>query len=89
MTLRITVEIVPHGEESEKYTIGVVDVHNVIQHGLGFCEYQVELTEEVVTYAEGLYTGIETTVLPDLVKHSRQDGYKVLVKKVFERLAEE
>lgn len=86
MTLRVTVEIVPYGEESEKYTIGVVDVHNVIQHGLGFCEYQVELTEDVITFAGETK---ETKVLPDLVKHSRQDGYKALVKKVFERLVEE
>lgn len=74
MTLRVTLEIVPFGEEQHKRTIDVFNISNI---GKAFDPnyhiYVVERNE----YKTGSH---------DLLKvfHKREDGSLVLVKKVLE-----
>ena len=75
MTLRVTLEIVPYGEEHNKYEIGHIDVSNVGGGPLGFCSY-------IATQ----YTDGETVLNASSLTHMRQDGPWVLVKKAIESL---
>jgi hypothetical protein len=77
VTLRVTIEIVPHGEESQKYILSTVDVSN-LGGALGFCRYSATL------FTDGL------TVLKEVeFNHSRQEGHLVCATKALEVLTKD
>lgn len=86
MTLRITLEIVPWGDDAAKYSLGVIDIHNdgtgVFGHDRYYGSYQ--------EHPQGTYhiTDIEPISFEN-VEHNRRDGPLELTKKVIERLQEE
>lgn len=75
MTLRVTLEIVPFGEEANKRTIHVVDISNMGKRSKStytdICNYKVVLD------------GVE---LPGLLPHSRAAGAFQLVKLVMQAI---
>lgn len=77
MTLRVTIEIVPFGEEDKKYPIRQLDIFNKGQYDFGHYEYGViELNPEKEEW--GLYS---KTVL-----HRRDLGAPALIAKVIKEL---
>lgn len=75
MTLRVKLEIVPHGKEEETYEIGRLDIFNVGLAEFGHHEYRViEINEE----RGGLHQRS--------LFHRRQLGAWALVKKALEAL---
>lgn len=75
MTLRATFEIVPHGIEEDKYTIGTLNIH----------------LKEVLEYELGVYYGslVDTNgTIEEFkgIKHLRRDGYKALIYRVLHRI---
>lgn len=74
MTLRVTVEIVPFGEEENKRTIGILNIHNVKSFGLGLCEY----VADVKTWD---WNNREETRHLTNIRHTRQDGFWELTRK--------
>lgn len=79
MTLRVTFEIVPYGDEANKYEIAELNIHNKKDHGLGYCEYYGSL--EIINAAKEV-----SHYKFDSLMHSRQDGFQVLVEKVLKEL---
>lgn len=79
MTLRVTFEIIPFGEEDRKYEIGTLNIHNGGDHGLGYCEYYGEMKKKMWG------DKVETKKF-DKLMHSRQEGFAVLVEKVLKEL---
>lgn len=77
MTLRVTLTIVPYGDESSKYDIGSMDISNM-GGAMGFCEYRA------TQYSDG-HTVLKQTVDGTLT-HLRKEGPWVLVKKAIESL---
>lgn len=80
MTLRVTVEIVPFGDEEEKRVIDVYNISNLGEglrdrHGHTPCRYGVEKNK----YKTGEYDL--------LVSHYRENGYEELVRAVFSHLS--
>ncbi len=73
MTLRVTIEIVPHGDEEQKYPIAVANIHN---NGgrLGLCEYKGTIQHPGY--------GADTEENFEGLEHQRQDGPWALVKRV-------
>lgn len=78
MTLRVTLEIVPHGDEKRKYSIGVLDIHNKGEADLGHCQYHAQ------QYSDGLTLLKETA--DGTLFHRRDKGPWQLVKKAIESL---
>ena len=77
MTLRVTVEIVPYGEEEKKYTIRQLDIFNKGHVDFGHCKYGViDINPEKEEH--GLH---EKEVL-----HRRDLGAMQLIKKAVEEL---
>ena len=96
MTLRITFEIVPYGEEANKFEIFRVDISN---HGLienkGFgheiCTYDAifyRRNNETMQTQLG-YSEYEAEQVLGGVLHDRRDGPHILVKKVLEKFEED
>ncbi len=77
MTLRVTLTIVPYGDEQSKYDIGTLDISN-IRGAMGYCEYRA------TQFSDG-HTVLKQTVDGTLT-HDRRDGPWVLVKKAIESL---
>jgi hypothetical protein len=79
MTLRVTFDIVPFGEEINKYNIGGLEIYNTGGGALGFCTYDAAL------FSDG------GTILKEVknINHSRQDGFQVLTRKVLEALEQD
>lgn len=75
MTLRVRLEIVPHGDEERAYEIGRLDVSNLGYVGFGLCEYQVL---DLTSGQEGEYR--------ERVEHPRRHGAWELVRTVIEKL---
>lgn len=79
MTLRVTFEIVPFGEEKNKYLLGTLDIHNV-HTVMGLATYN------------GVFSSVGSSPFDNVVKtfsgveHSRQDGFLTLTKKVIETI---
>jgi len=71
--IRVTVELVPFGDEEQKKTIGSLVLANVQQHGFGLCSYDAAHTpddgEEGLIYKQG-------------VQHMRKDGFWELVERI-------
>ena len=63
MTLRCTIEIVPHGVEASKHKIYIIDMHNITPYQ-ECCDYAVDL--------DGIRVGI-------IKNHNRKDGAIELV----------
>lgn len=74
MTLRLTLEIVPFGDEDKKYTIREINVSNLGEIDLGVCQYGVEVDK----YKTKDYTTV--------VAHKRGEGSIKLVQLVAEAL---
>lgn len=75
MTLRVTFEIVPHGIEEDKYTIGTLNIHNGESKEYGLCTYYGSLVDTNGTIAD----------FKD-VSHMRRDGYQALVYRVLHKI---
>lgn len=74
MTLRVTLEIVPGGVESNKRTIHTIDISNI-----GTTRFHQEYGEECE------YSIIHNgTALTETVKHFRNDGASILVQAVLD-----
>ena len=76
MTLRVTLEIVPHGHESHKYVIGVIDISNL-----------EALTESISCYSAHKYSDGDTLLaecVDGSLTHCRDEGAWTLVRKVLE-----
>jgi hypothetical protein len=69
MTLRITIEIVPFGEEDKKRTLGVANISNV--DGDRICNY------------EYVFTGNFGEASGHIFNHDRNDGAIELIQRVF------
>lgn len=77
MTLRVTVEIVPYGDEANKYEIGSLDISNM-GGAMGYCEYRATQFSDGGTVLKQTVDGTLT--------HDRRDGPWVLIKKAIESL---
>ena len=76
MTLRVTVSIVPFGNEDMEYGLDEINISNVGPSSNGLTAYGVEVNK----YKTGRY---------DLfVQHKREDGATELARKVLERLSQ-
>lgn len=72
MTLRVTVEIVPHGDESRKRTLNVLNIHNTgTKTWAGATRYVVDM---------------DGWRLDRNFLHDREDGALVLVRRVLDNL---
>lgn len=69
MTLRVTFEIIPHGEEDHKYSIGILELHNISSESFGLTTYN------------GKYTSGEKEILIPELHHQRQNGFLELTRK--------
>jgi len=78
MTLRVILQIVPHGDEARKYGIGHLDIHNTGSVGLGLCTYHAQQFSDGETLLKETADGT--------LEHSRQEGAWVLVRKAIESL---
>jgi hypothetical protein len=78
MTLRVTLEIIPHGDEIRKYSLGSIEIHNTGDIGLGLCAYHAQQFSDGDTILKETVDGT--------LEHSRQEGPWVLVKKAIESL---
>lgn len=78
MTLRVTLEIVPHGNELRKYCIGGLEIHNTGNDGLGLHSYHAQQFSDGGTILKETVDGT--------LEHNRQDGAWVLVKRAIESL---
>lgn len=74
MTLRITIELVPYGDESKKRTLDVVDVSNVATLGDGISEYVGRRQQHIDTLVS--HSRIRVG------KHRRSEGYWELIRRV-------
>lgn len=76
MTLRISLDIVPHGDEARKYSIGVLDIHNVTSADTvhPYHEYEGKMT----------FGGKEYEFKD--VNHIREYGAILLLQKVLRQL---
>jgi hypothetical protein len=72
MTLRVTIEVVPHGDESRKHSIHVLNIHNTgTKTWAGATRYAVDL---------------DGWRLDRMFLHDREDGALVLIRRVFDNL---
>jgi hypothetical protein len=76
MTLRVTLEIVPFGNEDKKYTISYIDISNQMRGGDSQAEYSAK------KFSDG-HTLLTESVDGSIV-HNRADGAWELVKKVLD-----
>lgn len=77
MTLRVTLEIVPYGNEALKREIEVINISNEGAVNLSECIYAIEHND--YKNASGK---------TPRVKHTREEGALVLVKKALEKLVD-
>ena len=96
MTLRVTIEIVPHGMEDQKHSIYKFDIHNtglIRNDGFGheICSYKAELFKFNNETMQELIGSPEWEKEGEfLVKeHDRRDGSIELARKVTAAFAEE
>ncbi len=86
MTLRVTFEIVPHGDESRKYPIHQLDIHNrgtleeYLPGGVTMCKYDYELCD-VTQDREGT-PALSVVDNGFDIEHVREQGALELVTKV-------
>lgn len=78
MTLRVTLEIVPYGDETRKYNIGSLEIHNTGGIGFGLNSYHAQQFSDGGTILKETVDGT--------LEHNRQNGAWVLVKKAIESL---
>lgn len=81
MTMRITIEIVPFGEEEAKYTLSSIDVSN-LGGALGYYAYSVKKINKNID-------GSETEIVYPEVRHLRKDGYLELSRIVLDSIVAE
>lgn len=74
--LRITTELVPHGNEAEKFVLSTIDIANVGRADNGGYHYLYEL-------------GADDTKRKGGVVHNRADGYLKLLQLVLEDINKE
>lgn len=75
MTLRITVEIVPYGDEEAAYQIGCLDISNIEtvergHFGADICRYSVTNKTDVGDFS-----------WPEVKRHARRDEFWELIRK--------
>ena len=81
MTLRVTFDIVPFGQEIEKYSIGQVDISNINRIGFDLYDYKCTFTL--------LEKGVQKPTIEEyFIEHSRKDGFIKLVKKAIDAYLE-
>ena len=69
MTLRVYIDVLPLGNETEAYELHQIDIHNMGRNNQGLTEYSFEIDE----------VGAEETV-----QHNRDHGPFVLIQKVLD-----
>lgn len=84
MTLRVTLEIVPHGQEDKKYPIYEVNIHNMGRSMLGDYKYDFEVGEYTDEMGEHGPEKIYTVEGSGQVHHVRRDGALELARKVID-----
>jgi hypothetical protein len=96
MTLRVTIEIVPHGMEDQKQGIYKFDIHNtgvVRDEGFGHvvCSYKAELFKFNTETMQKLLGSQEWEKEVEYIikEHDRRDGSIELARKVTTAFAEE
>lgn len=72
--MRVTVEIVPHGDETKKRTIATINLANVKDRGR-FADYEMTGTEEKIGAFQGKVLG-----------HMREHGWMPLVRDALKHL---
>lgn len=75
MTIRVTLEVVPLGEENQKRTIEVINISNWEQIGFDLYSYRIE---------DNIYKEFQAE--DQWVEHSRKDGALSLVAKALTKL---
>lgn len=95
MTLRVTLEIVPFGEEELSYPIYRVDIHNIgIVRNMGFgnviCKYKVEVFKHNNEAEQRTLEAPEWELQSahELPEHNRRDGALVCLQKVLNIIEE-
>lgn len=90
MTLRLTLEIVPFGEEDKKHTIDVINISNVTRQGsngkTGYIGYNNEHEGEYVVEHNHYKEYTDDT---PRVRHDRDAGALVLAKTALEKIINE
>ena len=76
MTLRVTISIVPFGNEDMEYDLDEINISNVGPSSGGLTTYGVEVNK------------YKTGKSDFFVQHKRRDGSTELVRKVLERLSQ-
>jgi hypothetical protein len=80
LTLRVTLEIIPHGDEKKKYNIGYIDIHNISEN----------LNENGLNNYKGILYSDGGTVLKETIdgslEHYRHEGAWSLALKAIECL---
>lgn len=96
MTLRISIDIVPFGDEENKYEIFRIDVSNQgIVRNLGFghavCKYKASLFKKNTETVQNLLGYPEWTKEGEFIveEHDRRDGAVELARKVTEAFSKE
>lgn len=96
MTMRISIDIIPFGEEDQKYGIFRIDVHNtglVRDEGFGHavCSYKAELFKYNNETMQKLLGSPEYEKEGEFIvkEHDRRDGSIELARKVTTAFAEE
>ena len=91
MTLRMTVEIVPFGNEDGKYEIFVLDISNtglIRNEGFGHqvCSYEYNLYKPIPDILKDGEDGedYDTESTGTIPEHDRRDGSLELIRKVLE-----
>lgn len=94
MTLRVTLEIVPYGNERLKYEIFHANISNIGQiKDLGFghqiCKYKYEIKKPVPPVLMNLDPEMKThytEIKGEIAEHDRRDGAWSLVGKMIEEI---
>lgn len=88
MTLRVTIEIVPYGNEDQKYEIYRMNIVNnglIRDEGFGhqICKYEYSLLKPLPPILGG---GFDVETQGTIKEHDRRDGAIDLIRKVLKSL---
>ena len=82
MSLRITVEVMPHGKSDGAYMIGRMYVHNMKMHTNGTANYHIEMID-VSSMERGEDVTNSMTASFELKKFKRHEGMWALLAEAF------
>jgi len=82
MTLRVTIEIVPFGDEDNKRTLEVIDISNETYDRTPENDYGQICDYEFISVDDKTWVPVRGTI----THHKRSDGYRQLVKRTIQAL---